>query len=240
MLTNKERVLLGIYNAYEQWDDGETACTKGCSSCCTQNVNMTAVEGEIIYHFINEQDLQGWLAEKLEQPRQTTAAKLTTNQYAKACIDGKEAGETEEENLNPCPFLENNECSIYRVRPFACRCFASTEKCEEGGNSVLPGHIISGATAIMQVIEHLGQREYWGNMLDVMLALGDLVANKKMAESLADPKIMDYARARLIAAQPLPGFLIQEEDQSQVQELLDTVFNTKIDGKSIEDILNGK
>ncbi len=240
MLTTKERVLLAIYNAYEAWNDVEDACSKGCAACCTQGVDITAVEGEIIYHFINEQDLGGWLASKLEIERAAIKPALTTNQYAKACIDNTEIAEQEEDNLAPCPFLKDNACSIYPVRPFACRCFASTEKCEKDGNSLLPGHIISGATAVMQIIEHLGQREYWGNMLDVLLALGDQVDNKKMADALANPKIMDYARARLLPAQPLPGFLIPDDDKSKVQELLDSIFQGKIDDRLIEDILNGK
>lgn len=239
MMTLKERALMAIYQAYEQWNTLAVACERGCAACCTQNVMMTAVEGDIIYHFINEQNRQQWFAKRLSQERKTSKPKLTTNQVAQHYIQGQDV-EEEIDNNQPCPFLDKDECSIYPVRPFACRCFASTARCKPGGSSELPTQIISAATATMQIIEHLGQREYWGNMLDVLLALADLPDNRQVLEALSDERLADYARARLHPAQPLPGLLIPPEDQEQVQTLLDTIFNSTIDGKRLEDILNGE
>lgn len=55
MIPMKEEVLLRIYAAFEEWVDEDLACKKGCATCCTQNVMITAVEGEVIHRFIREQ-----------------------------------------------------------------------------------------------------------------------------------------------------------------------------------------
>ena len=93
---------------------------------------------------------------------------------------------------------------------------------------------------MMQLIEHLGQKEYWGNMADVLLALCDIPINSKIAEKLVDPSRIMQARLRTHSARPLPGFLFTEEDEMKIRPLLQSIFTTEIGGKSIEDILNGK
>jgi hypothetical protein len=43
-----------------------------------------------------------------------------------------------------------------------------------------------------------------------------------------------------LTAKPLPGFLLSEEEGLQVAQLLESIFDTEVDHKRIEDILNGK
>ena len=56
MIPMKEKTLLGIYEEFDKWVNEDLACEKGCSTCCTQNVVITAVEGELIHRFIREHD----------------------------------------------------------------------------------------------------------------------------------------------------------------------------------------
>ncbi len=93
---------------------------------------------------------------------------------------------------------------------------------------------------MMQLIEHLGQKEYWGNMQDVLLALCDISINREVAEKLDDSTRIMQARLRTHSARPLPGFLLSEEDERIIEPLLADIFAIRIDGKSIKDILNGK
>ena len=93
---------------------------------------------------------------------------------------------------------------------------------------------------MMQLIEHMGQKEYWGNMLDVLLALCDMQINSRIAERLDNPARIMQARLRTHSARPLPGFLFTEEDVNVIGPLLADLFATRINGKSIEDFLNGK
>jgi hypothetical protein len=47
-------------------------------------------------------------------------------------------------------------------------------------------------------------------------------------------------RMRTLTAKPLPGFLLSEEEGPKVAKLLESIFDTEVDGKRIEDVLNGK
>ena len=93
---------------------------------------------------------------------------------------------------------------------------------------------------MMQIIEHLGQHEYWGNMLDVLPALCDISSYKDIAGLFADPSMIIKARLRTRRARPLPGFLLLAEEQEKISPLFKAIFSTRIDGKRIEDILNGR
>lgn len=147
-----------------------------------------------------------------KKPRQP--ALETTNEFAEKCLTGKEGIGCQQEEVREaiCPYLEDNRCQIYQVRPFSCRSFASVKKCLAGQAAEQPQFYISATTAAQQLIEHVGQGEYWGNMHDVLLALCDLKANEETGELLDSHSIIDQARARLRKAKALPGFLISGED----------------------------
>jgi len=79
----------------------------------------------------------------------------------------------------------------------------------------------------MQIIEHLGQFDCWGNMTDVLaVTVGDARA--------------EMLRGRLLLARPLPGFAIPEEHADSVSSLLEMIFSARIGTKTIEQILNGR
>ena len=48
------------------------------------------------------------------------------------------------------------------------------------------------------------------------------------------------ARLRTTKALPLPGFLLLEAEHRRIAPLLDTILSSRIDGHSIDDILNGR
>jgi Fe-S-cluster containining protein len=242
MLPLKEEILHIIYTSFAEWSAGLTglslACSKNCAACCTQNVTMTAVEGEVIHRRIREDGREAWLTQELLKKGATYRPRMTTNDFASACLRGDDAQPEQIGNMEPCPFLAENVCLIYEVRPFACRCFASEERCVAGTSALLPEYYLSASTAVMQIIEHLGQGEYWGNMLDVLAALCDLPENKKCA-SLLPPSFADQSRMQVIKAQPLPGFLLFDEEREKVAPLLDIIFTAKIGDRTVESILNG-
>jgi len=76
------------------------ACSEGCCNCCRANTDIPVYPLELagIYWYAIEM-LQGSLRETL-----------------KAQLMGHEG-------KHPCPFLINNGCSIYPLRPGACRLF---------------------------------------------------------------------------------------------------------------------
>lgn len=237
----KRRILEIIYRSFSQWSEQESwACAKGCAACCSQNVTITALEGEQILNQILAEGKEKWLAQKIDQQASPHRPEQTINEYARICLDG---GEPSQENpagpSRHCPFLEDGSCSIYQVRPFSCRCFLSKEQCSPSRPALVDNKHLAASTAISQLIEHLGQFEYWGNMLDVLPAMLDISRYAPIREQLANPNLPDSSRLLTLKASPLPGFLLGPDDYEQVAPLLETIFQETIEGKTVEAILNG-
>ncbi len=239
MLSLKEEVLRGIYEEFEKWSAEEIVCTKGCAACCTQNVLITAVEGELIHRFIRDQGKEEWMAAKMQEKAVTKRVQMTTNSFAASCLQGDDVIPESYGNEKPCAFLEDNCCSIYDVRPFSCRCFISEIICKSGVPAVIGETYLSASSAVMQIVEHLGQGEYFGNMFDVLLALCDLPENKKLMRLLS-ASLSNQGRAKVIKALPLPGFLLVEEEMGKIQPLLEAIFSHKVGDRTIENILNNR
>jgi Fe-S-cluster containining protein len=236
----KQQILFTIYDIFDQWNkDLEHVCRRGCSACCTQNVTITAVEGEAILRYILAEGMSFWLAEKLASPRTHQPPQMTTNDFASACLEGQDKPPDEHHNLAACPFLEENLCKIYPVRPFSCRLFISEKTCSAIHPALVSDYYLEAAAAVTQLVEHLGQKEYWGNMLDVLPALLDITEFREIADHLSSAQII-LARMQTLTARPLPGFLLSQEHIQKVSPLLDSIFAAEVEGKKIEDILNGK
>lgn len=195
-----------IYTIYEKEIAGiKFACKEGCSTCCTQSVTMTTIEGKAILAFIKEQGRSlPVLPDTADRPRPA----CTTNNLAAHYLDGRDLPVEPDEPwvYEPCVFLENDRCSIYQVRPFGCRSFGSTISCADHGIAEVPDWFVTVNTIVSQLIEHLDRGGYWGNMLDVLGYL-DQDGEQSVRE--------DSCRSsRLLSTQQLPGFLIPpgEED----------------------------
>lgn len=231
-----------IYDSFAEWSDGEEqACTEKCAACCTRNVTITGLEGEKILNYIVDNGLEEQFGEILSARPDHPIPLQTTNQFAEDCFQGKEPAHPAPSSTAPCPFLSTkNLCTIYPVRPFSCRCFISRQQCSPPRPAVVPEYHLSCSTVVSQLIEHLGQFEYWGNMLDVLPAMLDISAYKSIAERIDSKSLLHAARENTLTARPLPGFLLPPEDSDRITPLLEAIFRQKVAGKSVEDILNGQ
>lgn len=70
------------------------ACTKGCSDCCKMNVSISIIEAERL---------------SLMSGRNLAAVSRPVRHRS------------DEFSGIPCPFLQDNACTVYEHRPFACR-----------------------------------------------------------------------------------------------------------------------
>lgn len=238
----KKQLTTIIRDEYKDWFLSRNIplkCVKGCATCCSVNVKITSIEGELIYDFIKDNKKEEWFAHVLNKPQSLVKVKQTTNGFAKVCLSGEGSGLVDIPCKGQCPFLEDNNCTIYEVRPFSCRCFVSTVLCETAATAEVDQLILSASTVIMQLLEHVAHREYWGNLLDVLLSLSDLPDNKAVRKNL-NPSLDMQARARVISGEPVPGFLLDNEEYDVIMALVETIFNRTINGKRVEDILNGK
>ena len=123
--------LQGLVNAVvDAAEAGKTiSCRKGCGACCRQLVPVSRTEGERLLQLVD-----GMPAERREILRARFAA-------AEAAIDAaglKERAGRSDRDLStayfalrvPCPFLEDESCSIHPDRPLVCREYLVTSPAE--------------------------------------------------------------------------------------------------------------
>jgi len=88
---------------------GAVACRAGCDHCCHQPVGLTPPEALAIAAYLRQT-----LA---SQELTATAARLAQRARATRGLSSAERFSPD----HPCPFLDRGQCSIYEVRPLACR-----------------------------------------------------------------------------------------------------------------------
>lgn len=88
---------------------GSVACKAGCDHCCHQPVGVTPPEALAIAAHLRQTMTQPELAalgQRFSRCRQETRGLSSAERFSPD---------------HPCPFLVHGECSIYEVRPLACR-----------------------------------------------------------------------------------------------------------------------
>jgi hypothetical protein len=102
-------------------DGHRVACRSGCTYCCTFPVAASAPEVLAIAAFVRE---------RFDEERQAALnARVEANISA---TDGMDMSQRDRVRLD-CPFLEAGKCSVYEMRPIACRGVSSysVEDCRE-------------------------------------------------------------------------------------------------------------
>lgn len=217
-----------IYRFYASWASNlDLACHKGCAACCTRNVTMTRAEGQFILQGLQETAQLDRLTRRLQIKGRTGRPGMTTNEWAGACLEGREIDNRETvQVLDPCPFLDQDQgCFMYRFRPFSCRCFGSSVDCGRTGMAEQPDILMEVNTVTLQIIEHLDQGNYWGNMLDLLMIL---TGENKSGRDNNGVQWAEEIGRHLRRSRPLPGFLVMPDQQAAVQSYLDNLFAVRI------------
>ena len=228
-MDHKEKLLNTVCNVYSQWVERfPLACQKGCAMCCTQSVTMTSLEGKMILDFLKVRGLDKKLPELFAQKATgNKGAALTTNQYAKACLEHQEIAEDALGgwNFTPCVFLREDTCSIYEVRPFGCRSFGSFEPCSENSEAEIAPIHLTVNTVFSQIIEHISSDGgCWGNMADVL-------------EDMIESKAPD-STGKLLPAQPIPGFLLEPQEVKLIHILLKQLCEQSAEKQTFGDLID--
>lgn len=203
-------MLADIYRVFgEESANIVVACGPGCATCCTRSVTLTTGEGRLIVDFLRD---TGCGLPELPRDMLPLRPSLTTNGLAGSCLDGRESPEEAESPwlFEPCFFLREDRCSVYEVRPFACRSFVSTLKCGESGMAEAPDWLVTLTIVTNQLLEDLDRGGWWGNLSDVLALLdGGAVEAVRLT-----------AQGRLLPNLPLPGLLVAPEEVRLVENYL--------------------
>jgi Fe-S-cluster containining protein len=104
------------------------SCREGCAACCWQAVAIAPTEARMISQWLNDQpeERQTELRERFriaaERLEQAGVAQAARELSRTADRDALHALGLKYSALGvPCPFLENERCCIYEIRPLRCR-----------------------------------------------------------------------------------------------------------------------
>jgi Fe-S-cluster containining protein len=107
------------------------SCHKGCAACCRQLVPLSAPEafalGEWVRSCSTEQ--QGRIAARFAEAKSRLLSQGLWQRLSELCNAPEQPNDEALEVVNreyyalrlPCPFLEEEACTIYEARPAACR-----------------------------------------------------------------------------------------------------------------------
>ena len=99
------------------------ACKAGCYYCCCYEVVLTPAEALLLGNYVKQRCSENFLVELMKKIDRTLRLRegRSVEERAKVLHD------------TPCFFLTKGKCSVYDVRPFACRALHSLDahKCKE-------------------------------------------------------------------------------------------------------------
>jgi hypothetical protein len=225
-LKAKLAVLDRIYEIYDDFSNRlAVACKRRCSMCCTSQVTVTTIEGyKIVSHLKAAGKPELFETIRLGKHEEPIQHLITTNTIADLCVRGNEVpDEPEDFPKGVCPLLTDDECPVYPVRPFGCRCFVSTKTCREDGWAEVDPFVLTVNTLFMQYIEHLDQNGASGNMTDVVHFL-ESEENRAVYRRHAIQPI----DGRLAANRPISVLMIPPEHQGKIQPILDRIRRIKV------------
>ena len=149
---------------------------------------------------------------------------MTTNRLAVLCMEGKEfQDEIVDFSGSGCPLLRNNECQIYTVRPFMCRCMVSKRNCRNTGYADVDPFVISVNNLFLQTIEHVDSAGCSGNMSDVLLYLRSKDNRRSYRK-----KRLNCSDAELIPNQQMKILMIPPEHRKRINPILDALRSVQV------------
>jgi Fe-S-cluster containining protein len=194
---------------------GKISCCKGCGACCRQLVPISEVEARYIAE----------LVESLPEPRRSKVKARFEDAVKRLAEVGlleklrqpecwyreeyREFGLEYFHQAIPCPFLEEECCSIYPERPITCREFLVTtpaKNCQNPSTETirsvkLPMHV-GPALAKLGTPEDEPSEAHW---VPLVLALEWVVANPKPPPSHSGPDLLGELMRHLTGKELLPS-----------------------------------
>lgn len=208
-----------IYLLYDRIMDSATlTCGPTCARCCTCNVTLTSLEARFMTVNLPA-TLRKTLHTAVTQsfPAKRYIPQMTTNQFARLCMEGKDIPDEENDpSWGKCPLLEKDLCTVYDVRPFGCRAMVSETDCRDTGCAQMPPWILTMNNVFLQTIEHLDQKGFSGNLSDMLQTT--LSGNDLTHQDIQnhDPK----NKAWFVKNEPVKSLMIPPEHREQMDPIV--------------------
>lgn len=127
--------LYSYSNSFLRKLETTASCKKGCDDCCNRLVLCTPIEAEYIRRYVNN-----YFSQRRQKEILTSYQKIQHALPSFIELYNLKFKEKIEKNIHKekisCVFLdENKRCSVYTVRPYACRShlvFSHPDKCQRG------------------------------------------------------------------------------------------------------------
>lgn len=208
-----------LYTVYDRFcrSLGDLACRKFCDACCSCNVALTTLEGLYLIQGLEGRQREACLAALASSGAPAIfRPQYTTNQIAALCRDGREPPEDAvDHDGSRCPLLVDAACTVYRLRPFGCRCMVSRHPCGERGYADVDDWVLTVNTVFLQTIEHIDRPGCFGNLQDVLRVLGSEEGRTAYREG-QPPR----DAPGLIPNQPAPMLMVPPEHRERIQPIL--------------------
>jgi len=217
-LSIRLKILDKLYAIYDEYVGNlDVACRKNCAHCCTCNVILTTLEGYKIVDHLESHGIWNWLqAIESVSYKKRFQPKTTTNKIAECCMHGRHLPEEEIQSTGgACPFLKKDQCTLYGVRPFGCRCMVSRRNCNETGFAEIDEFVATVNTVFLQVIEHLDWQGCSGNLTDILQCL----ATKENRSAYRSDSLACLKWA-LIPNQKMTVLMIPPEHRKQIEPIV--------------------
>jgi len=212
-------LLKKIYSLYQEaMGEMDQVCKEKCGYCCTCNVTLTSLEAGFLINSLSmekRKDIQNRVRQKF--PAKRYIPKMTTNMFARMCMENQDIPEEENDPAwGTCPLLENDLCTIYESRPFGCRALMSEIQCSKGGYAKIPPLVLTLNTLFLQVIEHLDQKGFSGNLSDLLAVVLSDISQTDMPD-----QINDISSERLfVHNEKISVLMVPPEHQKELEPLI--------------------
>lgn len=152
-------------------------CRSGCTFCCHQNVDVTIPEAILV------------ALRLAKEPAARAEAVLEAADLFKDLDD-----EARIATGRPCPMLVDDRCSVYDIRPVACRSFTSPDagNCQAALDSVKAGKGVMPAEVyvVLQLLCNGEQSATLGICRDLGLQADIVELTQTVAAILRDPQLV--------------------------------------------------
>ena len=115
----------------------------------------------------------------------------------------------------------NDECPIYMVRPFNCRCMVSKTNCID--KAEMDPFVLTVNNVFLQYIEHIDQQGFSGNFTDVLLFMES--EDNRKSYGMKD---LTNTGEELIKNLPMALLLVPPEHKNKIKPIINSLQTIKV------------